>query len=138
VSAQAATTVFSFTGIEETFTVPAQITSLHVVAVGARGGTGPSGGVGGFGATVSADLAVTPGEILYLDVGGNGTNSGKDANGEVAKIHGAGGYNGGGDGGDAVAKNAGGGGGGASDIAMAPRTNPYSRRRRSIPTPPRT
>ena len=90
---------FPYTGGEQTFTVPAGVTSVHVVAVGGRGGT--SGALGGAAARVFGNLAVTPGEILYLEVGGNGKSSG------------AGGFNGGGDGAA--------GGGGASDVRTSPR-----------------
>ncbi len=34
------TVTFGFTGGEQTFTVPAGVTSLHAVAVGGRGGAG--------------------------------------------------------------------------------------------------
>lgn len=95
------------TGGEQTFTVPAGVTTLHAVAVGGRGAAGGSGGPGGYGALVSADLSVTPGQVLYLEVGGNGVGI-------------AGGFNGGGAGGDGAYED-GGGGGGASDIRLAPR-----------------
>ncbi|WGY01886.1 PASTA domain-containing protein [Nocardioides sp. QY071] len=94
------------TGGEQTFAVPAGVTTLHAVAVGGRGGNGASGGAGGYGALVSADLSVAPGQILYLEVGGNGVGA-------------LGGFNGGGAGGSG--SDAGGGGGGASDIRLAPR-----------------
>jgi hypothetical protein len=61
-SAQADTAVFKYTGLEQGFAVPEGVTSLHVVAVGGKGGTGENsgGGVGGFGAVATADLPVTP------------------------------------------------------------------------------
>src|SRR3954454_14260621 len=81
----------SFTDVgEHAFTVPGGVTSLHVVAVGGRGF-----GAGGFGAQASADVAVTPGQTLYAEVGGNG---GAPVNGRP----GPGGANGGGDGGSGV------------------------------------
>ena len=49
------TTTFAFTGTERLFPVPAGVTSLHVVAIGARGG-GTAAGPGGQGALVTADL----------------------------------------------------------------------------------
>src|SRR4051794_16012733 len=85
---------FNPTGGERTYTVPAGVYSVHVVATGGRGGTPTGGGTGGVAATVTSNLAVTPGEVLYVDVGG-------DANGA-----GNGGFNGGGNGG----VNGGGGG----------------------------
>ena len=81
--AQAATQTraFAYTGGEQTFTVPAGVHLLHVVAVGGEGAAGNVGVAGGRGGSVTADLPVTPGEALYVVVGGNG---------------GAGGFNGGG------------------------------------------
>jgi hypothetical protein len=58
-AAQAATTqYFSFTGGEQTVTVPAGVTTIHVLAVGGHGGQSSSAD-GGFGAVVEADLDVT-------------------------------------------------------------------------------
>jgi hypothetical protein len=103
-----ATKTFSFTGAEQVFIVPDGITSINVRAVGARGGAGgPTGAAGGFGAVATADLPVTPGQVLFVNVGGNG--------GVVSP-----GFNGGGSGGDG-ANNDGGGGGGASDIGTIQR-----------------
>jgi hypothetical protein len=105
--------MFGYTGTEQSFTVPAGVTSISVQAVGGAGasGDGASGGVGGVGAIVTGDLAVTPGETLYVEVGGDGSG---DAGGF------AGGFNGGGVGGnngqtESFAVGAG-GGGGASDV----------------------
>ncbi|MHB1571266.1 MAG: glycine-rich protein, partial [Solirubrobacteraceae bacterium] len=90
---------FTSTGAEQCYTVPATVTSLSVTAVGAPGVTPSSGGAGGNGATVTGTLSVSPGQTLYVEVGGLGsTNSG--------------GFNGGG---SAVGSTAG-GGGGASDV----------------------
>jgi len=133
---------FGVTSGEQTFTVPAGVTSLHVKLVGAAGSSGPvllgeagpggarpggarngatrngfTNGDGGAGAVVEADLSVTPGQVLYLQVGTTGVGSG-------------GGYNGGGMGASAAGITAtgaraasaevvtmvGGGGGGATDI----------------------
>ena len=72
-AAQAATTQnFSFTGGEQTLTVPAGVSTIHVLAVGGHGGQSSSAD-GGFGAVVEADLDVTPGQTLFVDVGGNGS-----------------------------------------------------------------
>jgi len=102
---------------EDTFTVPLGVTTIHVVAVGGEGrgdGSGQPGGggfdsrsPGGYGATVTADIPVTAGNTLYVEVGGNG--DGGYGNGDQA-----GGSNGGagGNGG----RWGGGGGGGASDV----------------------
>ena len=113
-SAGAATETFLPTGGEQTFTVPPGVTSVKVIAVGGRGGTGAGAPVGGgFGAAAIADLAVDPGQVLYVNVGGNGEDGGFSSGG-------AGGFNGGGsstDNGDR-----GGGGGGASDVRTISRS----------------
>jgi hypothetical protein len=108
-AATASPVTFGYTGAEQSYVVPSGVTSLQVAATGAPGATGLTGGAGAVGgagadgARVSAVVPVTPGETLYLEVGGAGgagNNSGT-ANG---------GFNGGGSG------IAGGGGGGASDL----------------------
>lgn len=94
---------FSFTGASQTWTVPADVTSVSVYAQGAQGG----GTYGGFGGGVRATLSVTPGEQLQINVGGQGSA-------------GVGGFNGGG--GSAFGTGSigtGQGGGGASDIRAA-------------------
>jgi hypothetical protein len=70
--AEAGTTVtctFSTVGTEGTFVVPVGVTSIHVVADGAAGTTNANGFSPGPGAQVSADLAVTPLQTLYVEVG---------------------------------------------------------------------
>jgi len=69
-------------GNEQTFTVPAGVTEITVVAAGASGGAGAdsgavdgAGGAGGFGAQVTSTLSVTPGEVLYVEVGSGGSNA---------------------------------------------------------------
>jgi Bacterial Ig-like domain/PASTA domain len=61
------TVTFSETG-EHAIVVPPGVSSLHVVAIGGRGGSYE----GGFGGKVTGDLSVTPGTPLYVEVGGNG------------------------------------------------------------------
>jgi len=107
--ASAETTSFGFTGTEQTYTVPADVNSIHVVAVGAKGGRGAATGLpssGGSGGRIEADLAVTPGQVLFITVGGVGGDGGviQDATG---------GFNGGG---RSFAALSGGGGGGATDL----------------------
>ena len=110
-SANTVTCTFSSTGSEQTFAVPAGVSSVSAAAVGGRGATGvgtdpgSSGGLGGFGAQVTGDLAVTGGETLYVEVAGNGAGQ-------------TGGFNGGA--GSGAAACIGGGGGGASDIRTSP------------------
>jgi hypothetical protein len=98
----ASATEFQYTGGQQEYQVPAGgVTAVHVEAVGGNGA-----GAGGTGAWVSADLSVESGEILYIEVGNNG--SGRTA-----------GWNGGGGGGIAEsAANDGFGGGGASDVRL--------------------
>lgn len=121
----------SDSGVSGGFIVPADITSVHVTAVGGKGGNDPGGtddlGItypsrtGGFGAVVSASLPVSPGQPLYVYVAGNGQDA--QASGAVA----AGGANGGGNTGAPTTGEEGdgagggaGGGGGASDVRTVP------------------
>lgn len=105
---------FTYTGGEQTYTVPAGVTSLQVQAVGANGGDGPSGssgrtpgGAGGMvigDVAVAAGAAIAPGDKLYVAVGGTATGN-------------RGGFNVGGHGqGNA------GGGGGATEVRTCSRT----------------
>lgn len=103
-SAQAITQTFTYTGGEQSFVVPAGVTQLQVLLVGGSGGEG--GVAGGVAAKVTAALEVTPGQTLYVEVGGIGKDSGEG---------GGGGFNGGATGGGGA-----GGGGGASDIRLLP------------------
>ena len=85
-----------------------------MVAVGGRGGTGFGGaGVGGFGAKATGDLQVTQGQVLYIDVAGNGGDVSMSNAAGTAGVNGGGAGSGGGGG-------AGGGGGGASDVRGLP------------------
>lgn len=59
--------IFSHTGADQTFVVPAGVTSLRVKLWGAGGA-----GNGGSGAFVTGVLSVTPGETLTVIVGGGG------------------------------------------------------------------
>jgi hypothetical protein len=110
VRAENVSSTFSFTGGEQTYTVPAGVDLLHVLAVGGAGATG--GEPGGPGASVSAELPVTPGEVLDVVVGGNGASGGFNGGG----AHGAG------EGPDG----SGGTGGGASDVRTEPISEPGS------------
>lgn len=103
VSAQ--TTTYTFTASVQTYTVPASITSLAVDMIGARGGDAyDNNSAGGLGGRVQCTLNVTPGQVLYVYVGGQGAQA-------TGLGTAPGGYNGGGIGGPY-----GGGGGGATDI----------------------
>ena len=128
--AQAVEESFEFTGAAEDFAVPADVCSITVVAVGARGGDSFEDNQPGFGApggSATATMPVTPGETLTVVVGGAGetpvdTDATDDERGaQVVPAAGtqgnAGGFNGGGDGGDGP--NPGGGGGGLTELQRA-------------------
>jgi Glycine rich protein len=106
--ASGATTTFSYTGGEQTYTVPVGVSLLSVTAIGAAGG-GPTECclAAGRGAIVTGTVAVSPGETLYVEVGGAGAQS-------------VGGFNGGG---DSPIRNglSAFGGGGASDLRTVSR-----------------
>jgi hypothetical protein len=93
-------TNFSYTGGMQTFTVPPGINAVTIECYGAQGASAISSapGTGGLGAYVMGTLAVTPGQVLNVFVGGQGSIA-------------SGGYNGGGVGGTDA-----GSGGGASDV----------------------
>lgn len=88
---------FRYIGKPQFFKVPAGVTRIRVIALGANGG----GNEISQGGRVSAIITVTPSEKLIVRVGGNGTSL-------------AGGFNGGASGGKGSF-----GGGGASDVRTA-------------------
>ena len=90
---------FSYTGSTQTWTVPAGITSITFTVTGASGGKSN----GGFGASISGTMTVTPSSTLQINVGQIGQTS---ASGNTATA-----FNGGG-----LASRYSSGGGGASDI----------------------
>ncbi|PWK78587.1 Ig-like domain-containing protein [Lentzea atacamensis] len=110
------TRTFHPTGGEQTYTIPAGVTKLRVVAIGGRGGNGADGGDGSApsgrrGHRATADLAVPSGVTqLVVAVGQNGGH-GNGANGGVP------GFGGGAPGGLGTPF-AGGAGGGASDVRL--------------------
>ena len=61
---------FAYTGAIQQFIVPNRVTAIQVNAIGAKGGTGGGGQTGGAGANITSTLNVTPGQILYIVVGG--------------------------------------------------------------------
>ncbi len=106
---------FDYTGEEQTWTVPAGVTSIFVDLRGASGGVNNEGGtpdvyndIEGFGGRLVGTIPVTPGDVIFINAGGAG-NTG---------IGGAGGFNGGANGGAGFDFYGGGGGGGASDIRI--------------------
>jgi hypothetical protein len=104
--------LFSYTGTEQTWVVPSGVTSIDVDVRGAEGGAGDITTPGGKGGRVETTLTVTPGETLYVYVGGQG--------GDLVPPNtaGFGGFNGGGPGGidDVDGNGPARGGGGASEI----------------------
>ncbi|MBN9383364.1 MAG: hypothetical protein J0H74_21590 [Chitinophagaceae bacterium] len=115
---KATSQTFSYTGSVQTFTVPQDVSSLHIDASGAQGGTYVSSSpraAGGNGGRVQAIYSVNPGMTLNIYVGGAGgngyvVNSGSGSN--------AGGWNGGGTGAVNNPTHTGSGGGGATDIRV--------------------
>lgn len=75
--AQMVTDTFFFTGSQQTFVVPSDVDSM-VIDIRGSAGESPTGGAnGGMGGLVYGNIDVTPGEILYIYVGGiNGYNGG--------------------------------------------------------------
>jgi hypothetical protein len=117
-AAMAETVKFSSTGEEQTFRVPAGVTSIHVVATGGQGGAGTGNSRSpGFGATATGDLQVSPLQLLFVEVGGNGGAA-------TGSTGGTGGFNGGAAGGSSgdTGGPGGGGGGGASDVRLVQRS----------------
>ncbi|NOQ74087.1 MAG: T9SS type A sorting domain-containing protein [Crocinitomix sp.] len=104
-------TTFSYTGGMQTYVVPGGVTSIAVdLTAGGAGYSFPCcSHIPGNGSRITTEMTVTPGETLYIFVGGRGSNGGNNTAG-------VGGYNGGGTSGVAFSYYSGGGGGGASDI----------------------
>jgi hypothetical protein len=102
--------IFDYTGAEQQFVVPTGVTSVTIQAFGAQGGTLANGvNTSGSGGSVTATIPVTPGETLFVYVGGQGVAA-------SSGVPGVGGFNGGGSGGGAPTTGVGAGGGGGSDV----------------------
>lgn len=100
---------FTYTGATQTFVVPSGcINTMSITLGGGNGGYTNGGWSPGYGGRMVVAFTPTPGQLLYLNVGGNGTGK-------------LGGYNGGGNGGDGISSS-GGGGGGATDIRIGGNT----------------
>jgi hypothetical protein len=93
-------TTFSYTGGEQSYTVPSAVPMIKVEAVGGDGGAGPTNGTthGGPGMDLFVALPVAPAQVLFAEVGAFGSSA----------------FGGGGAGGGNGIK--GGDGGGASDV----------------------
>ena len=115
---------FGYTGSSQTYTVPPGVSQIAVTGVGAPGGSGleglfgGGGAAGGVGSTATAQVPVTPGETLTVDVGGHGGNGADINTGAGGGIGSGGGTNGGpgGHGGTGGSGGGGGGGGGATTL----------------------
>ena len=109
----AATQTFSYTGGQQTWTVPAGNSTITVDIMGAAGGGGGTkwGVSGGKGGRVQTTLTVTASSTLYIYIGGKGC--------DATLVSASGGYNGGGGTGATSNDNKQPGcGGGASDIRI--------------------
>ena len=97
---------FSYTGSVQTFTVPACKQQVTLQVWGAQGDNATIGGTGGLGGYATGTLAVTPGQVLQIYVGGRtGFNGGGHP-----------GPNGSQTSGGTIGLDSGGVGGGASDV----------------------
>ena len=61
---------FIYRGVLQKFIVPNKVTSIQINSIGAKGGIGGGGQIGGAGANITTTLNVTPGQVLYIVVGG--------------------------------------------------------------------
>lgn len=128
-------------GANQTFTVPAGVTSVTIQAWGAGGGTGASsttkgGGGGGGGGYTERTIAVTAGDVINITVGAGAVGA---AGGNTTVSHAASGTNmaanGGGAGGDNAGAagtasggttNSSGGSGGAGGASVGTKANNFS------------
>ena len=102
------TQTFTYSGNTQTFTIPPCVGNMTIDVRAAAGGQGGGGPIGGAGASVRGVITATPGAVLYINVGGQGSVT-------------TGGFNGGGSGG-VSSSSSGGGGGGASDVRVGANT----------------
>jgi hypothetical protein len=107
------TLTFSYTGTAQQWTVPADVHQATFDVYGAQGAN-RSVFPGAAGGRTTATIAVTPGEVITIMVGGQGRNNPPTA--DCVLTAGTGGFNGGGNGGDVGGNCPGPGGGGASDV----------------------
>jgi hypothetical protein len=109
---------FSYTGTQQSWTVPIGVTKVRVKVAGGGGGGGGSdavaGSAGGAGGYTEADVPVTPGAALVVVVGGGGSGGSGCVAGAGA---GSGGYLGGATGGKSGSTGCSGGGGGGGGLS---------------------
>ncbi len=72
---------FSFSGNTETWIVPDGVTQISITAFGGQGGSNGVNTPGGLGGEAAGDLTVTPGETIYIYVGGSGDSGGFNGGG---------------------------------------------------------
>jgi hypothetical protein len=129
--------IYDYTGVEQSCIVPTGVQAVRVIAVGGNGGNASEpcqqgascafsnfGGHGGVGALVDSPyIPITPGQTLYIEVGGNGGDGalsrsvgGVDGGYQAIGQAGVGGWNGGGAGQLPASGDGSGGGGGDSDV----------------------
>ncbi len=117
-NAAVATVDFSFTGAQQTWTVP-ETGSYTIEAWGAQGGNAGYNGTistyGGKGGYASGSISLTANQVIYIYVGGQGQGGTGSANNNQF----LGGYNGGGYGYNGTGSNQrGAGGGGGTDVRV--------------------
>ena len=99
---------FSYTGADQTWTVPTGVYSITTTIKGASGGNASSA-TGGTGASITTTIPVVPGDTLRLVVGAKGNDGVSGGTTNVLCAYGGGGY-GGRSGGSTVYSGAAGGG----------------------------
>ena len=109
----AQTITFDYTGAAQSWTVPADVHQATFDVFGAQGGNQGPLFDGAHGGRAIGTVAVTPGEVVTIMVGGRGVDASSVSCG---LDDGEGGFNGGGDGGNVGTGCSGPGGGGASDV----------------------
>ena len=127
-AASMVTNTYTYTGVTETFVVPSGVTTITVGVTGGQGGIGggDSQGLptpGGYQGVVTGVMAVQPGDVITIAVGGGGgtgTSSQGNAPGGSAGQNPLPGYDGatGGMAGPAGSSGGGGGGGAASVLRV--------------------
>jgi hypothetical protein len=65
--------IFPYTGLNQTWTVPSNVSEIYVEVIGAQGTTITTNG--GAGGRVLCRIRVNPGDVLALTVGGQSTNN---------------------------------------------------------------
>jgi gliding motility-associated-like protein len=107
--------VYQYTGAVQQWTVPSGVDTLRIKMWGAAGGGGsdPTNNAGGGGGFSELVVAVIPGQVLDITVGGGGKRA-------IGGVGGIGGWPNGGNGGSGNRPDGGGGGGGGrSEVAIA-------------------